>query len=405
MAYSRFAAIAALRHRNFRLYWIGVVVSVIGWQLQFLGVGWLVYRITGSPLFLGLVGLFTAAPTIALTLVGGVIADRMNRLHLLKITQATSGVSSFILATLTATGTVQIWHVLLLAAVNGTVQAFDTPARQALLPDLVEKEDLLNAVALSSAAWQVARVVGPALAGALIAIFGEAICFYTTSIGYGVMLLMLTWIKISARKTMTERQNVWRNLVGGLVFVARTPLFAIIIGLTCTNSLFGMSYNTLMPAFARDILHAGARGYGLLMTAGGVGAIIGSFVLATWGARVRRSSLLMAGPILFGSLLVAFASSRNFNVSIAIIAAVGLANTMYMVTGQSILQAEVPNDLRGRVMGLYGLTWSLMPLGGMLGGTVATFAGEQITVGLSGLIVACFAIYIFVTFPQIRRLT
>lgn len=403
MAASRLTTIAALRHRNYRIFWIGVVVSVIGWQVQYLGVGWLVYRLTGSPLYLGLVGLFTAVPTIALTMFGGVLADRMNRLRLLKITQGAAGVSAFVLATLTATDTVQVWHVLLLAAVNGTVQAFDTPARQALLPHLVERADLMNAVALSSVAWQVSRVFGPAIAGLLIAAFGEAMCFYATAFGYAVMVAALGWIKVSA-EVAPARQNVWRNMADGLGFVVRTPLFAVIIGLTFMDSIFGASYTTLMPVFARDILEAGAEGYGVLLTAAGVGAIVGTFGIATWGGRVARGRLLLFGPILFGSLLVAFAASRVFGVSMAIIGAMGLANSLYMVTAQTVLQAEVPDALRGRVMGIYGLTWSLTPLGGMVSGTLATVAGAPLAAGLGGLVVVCFAGYVAAAAPQIRRL-
>lgn len=395
--------ISALRHRNFRLYWSGVIVSVIGWQVQVIGIGWLVYRLTGSPFYLGLVGLFTALPTISLSLVGGVMADRFDRQRLVLITQAGAGLSSLILATLTVTGIVQVWQVLLLASVNGTVQAFDTPARQALLPDLVEREDLVNAVALSSAAWQLARVVGPALAGGLIAFFSEAVCFYATACGYGIMLLMLLRLKFS-KQVLAAQQNLRRNWLAGFSFVARTPLFAIIIGLTLTNSLFGMSYTTLMPAFAKDILKVGPEGYGLLMTAGGLGAIGGSLVIAILSARVKRGRFLITGPLLFGCLLMAFAISRHFNTSLLILGLCGFANALYMVTGQSVLQAEVPNELRGRVMGIYGLTWSMMPLSGMIGGSVASLTGEQLAVGLSGLVVLGVAVYVVSAFPQIRRL-
>jgi MFS family permease len=403
LAYARLSAIAALYHRNYRLYWIGVVVSVIGYQLQFIGVGWLVYRMTGSPFYLGLVGLFTAVPTIALSLIGGVIADRVSRLHLLMITQSIAAVSSFVLASLTITGAVQIWHILLLASVNGTFAAFDTPARQAMLPDLVEREDLMNAVALASAAWQVARVVGPAIAGILIAGFGEAVCFYATSIGYGVMLLMILQLKIQIQAAI-KHENMWRNLVSGLSFVAKSPLFAIIIGLTFMNSLFGISYITLMPAFARDILHAGAKGYGLLLTAGGIGAIMGSVLIASWGKRARRGFLMMGGSSLFGVLLIAFSLSRNFNAALALVMIAGTANAIYMVVAQTVLQAEVPDELRGRVMGLYGLTWSLIPLGGMLSGTIAALVGSPFAVGLGGFFVMCFTLCVVLAFPHIRRL-
>lgn len=403
MAFSSMPVLSAFGHRNYRLYWFGVLFSVIGYQLQFIGVGWLIYRLTGSPFYLGLVGLFTAVPTITLSLVGGVFADRMSRLHLLIITQCTAASSSLLLGILTMSGNIQVWHILALASVNGAAQAFDTPARQALLPDLVERDDFVNAVAMVSAAWQLSRVIGPALAGVLIASAGEAVCFFLTSFGYVILLVMLVQLRITGRAPLSQH-GMWQNLITGLTFVLKTPLFAVIIGLTFMNSLFGVSYVTLMPAFAKDILHVAASGYGMLLTAGGAGAIIGSIVLASIGKRMRRGIVIMGGSAAFGLLLIVFSFTQHFHLAMILVGTAGMANSLYMVLAQTILQAEVPDELRGRVMGLYGMTWSLIPLGGMLLGTIAAFAGPSVTVAIGGFLVAGFSLCVSALFPRIRRL-
>jgi len=268
---SRLQALSALKHRNYRLYWMGSLASIIGFSIMMLAQSWLVYDLTESPLYLGLVGLSTAVPTIAFTLFGGILADRIDRRRLLILTQAASGIAIFILATLTATGLVQVWHILALAAIMGAIQAFDLPTRQAMVPDLVERKDLMNAIALTSTIWQASRIVGPAVAGLLIGLAGLAACFYLTSFGYLVMILALTRLQLAKTERAANRESMLRNLREGLGFIRNSPVFYSLIGMTFFNSLFGMSYVTLMPIFARDILEVGEVGLGLLMSASGVG--------------------------------------------------------------------------------------------------------------------------------------
>lgn len=400
----RFTTIAALRHRNYRLYWTGLVISVIGWQLLYLAQAWLVYRLTDSPFFLGLVGLCASVPTISLTLFGGALADRMNRLRLVIITQSFWAALAFILASLTASGIIEIWHILLISAVNGTIVAFDNPARQALLPALIPLRDLMNAIALSSAAWQMARIMGPAIAGMLVGFFGEAPCFYLTSLGYLVMVFALSQIRLGPAPLVAERPSLWRNLIEGLDFVRKTPLFAILISLTLLDSVFGMAYTILLPVFARDILQVGAHGLGFLMMASGLGAITGTLTIASLGDFRHRGWLVIIASGCFGAFEVLFAFSQHFYLSLAAMAAMGLSNSLYMVTVNTVLQSEVPDELRGRVMSMYGLVWSIMPLGGMVAGMIATVASAPIAVALGGGAVACFALFVAVAMPFIRNL-
>ena len=424
---SRFQVLSALKHRNYRLYWMGSLVSIIGFAIMMLAQSWLVYDLTGSPLYLGLVGLATSVPTIAFTLFGGVLADRIDRRRLLILTQAASGAAIFVLATLTATGLIQVWHILAIAAVIGAIQAFDLPARQAMVPSLVERKDLMNGIALTSTVWQASRIVGPTVAGLLIGLAGIATCFYVTAFGYLVMIFALTKMQMEKTEMAASRQGMVRNLGEGLGFIRNSPVFYSLIGMTFFNSLFGMSYVTLMPVFAKDILQVGSQGLGLLMSASGVGALIGTFSVASLGDIRRKGYLLVGGATIFGTLLALFGLTQWllvsqgglvdappspsvlglswwFLVSLGLLAFSGITNAFYMTTTMTLLQALVPDALRGRVMGVYGLTWSLMPLGGMQAGAAANFIGAPAAVMLAGLLVAVFALLVGAKLPHIRNL-
>lgn len=401
----RLATFAALSSPNYLIFWLGSLVAIIGWQVQYLAQGWLVYRLSDSPLYLGLVGLSSAVPTIALTLFGGVLADRVNRLKLLIYTQLAYAILALALATLTVTGLVEVWHILVIAFANGAVMAFDQPSRQALIPALVERKNLMNAIALNSAAWQVSRIVGPSLGGLLVGLTGEAACFYVTSGGFLMLAGALALVRVESRAPGGNGRGMWHNLTEGLRYIAHTPLFTAIISLTFLDSIFGTGYVTLMPVFARDILAVGAQGMGLLMTASGLGALVATIVIASLGNFRRRGWLLLYGLAGFSLLLFAFALSSWFQLSLALLAGMGFHSSLYMVTANTTLQSEVPDELRGRVMGVYGLTWSLMPLGGLVAGSVATVTSAPFAIGLGATVVAAFAVGVGLFAPLVRRLS
>ncbi len=394
----------ALSSPNYLIFWIGALVSVTGVQMQMVAQGWLVYRLTNSPLYLGVVGLFNAVPTIVLSLFGGVVADRVNRLRLLMVTQSCTALIMIVLATLTATGAIQVWHILLLTFLSGSVWAFDQPTRQALVPQLVERHQLPSAIALISTVWQLSRIVGPSIAGVLVAVAGEAACFYINAAGAIVMAGALSRIRLAKDSGPGGGGSVWRNLIDGLRFIASNPLFFTLIGMTFFNSVFGMAYATVMPVFANDVLAVGATGLGFLMGASGVGALVGTLLVAPLGSFGRRGWVLLGGSFAFSSLITVFAFSKLFELSLGAMVIVGLANALYMTTVNTALQTEVPDALRGRVMGVYGMTWSLMPLGGLLAGAVAQVLGAPTAVGLGGIVVMSSTVLIAMFVPLMRRL-
>ena len=405
----RLRTFSALRHRNFRLYWFGMLVAIIGWQVQTVAQAWLVYEMTDSTALLGLVGLAQAVPTIVLTLFGGVVADRVDRRRLIMATQAATGLLILLLALLVATDLVRLWHIFAIALLVGAVWAFDQPARMALIPHLVERDDLMNAVAMGSMVWQSSRIVGPAIPGLIIGLVGIAPCFYLTTAGMLVMVLAVRAVRLPPIASSSDGRNVLQNLVEGIGYIVGNPIFSTLIGLTFFNSLFGMSYVIMLPVFARDVLVVGSEGYGFLMGISGVGALLGTMVLASLGNVRRKGLLMLAGATGFGSLIVLFALSRVFPLSMGLLFAMGAVNSMYMTTVNTLLQSLVPDGLRGRVMGIYGLTWSLMPVGGFVAGAFAAqFAdpavGAPLAIGVGGALVAAMAFGLAAASPRLRRI-
>ena len=400
----RLKVFSALRHRNYRLYWFGMLVAITGWQVQMVAQAWLVFQLTNSPFYLGLAGMSQAVPTILLTMFGGVVADRVDRRRLLIVTQAGTGLLMLILATLVATDLVQVWHILLIAFMIGAIWAFDQPARMALVPHLVEREDLMNAVAMGSMIWQGSRIVGPAIGGILIATVGISVCFFLTSIGFLSMVVVILLVKVPRVVSTASSHSVMHNLTEGIGFIVRHDIFLMLIAMTFFNSLFGLSYVTLMPIFAKTILGVESSGYGFLMGASGVGALIGTISIATLGNFKHKGWLIVGGGAMFGVTLFLFSLSRWYYVSLGVLFLSGVVNSLYMTSVNTTLQTLVPDELRGRVMGIYGLTWSLMPLGGMIGGGVATFAGAPFAVGAGGALVAAMAMSVALFVPRVRSL-
>lgn len=366
--------------------------------------GWLVLVVTDSPFSLGLTSLAQAVPNLSLALVGGAIADRLDRKRVLVLTQIAVGVVYVVIGTLAVAGVAQLWHLVALAFLLGAVRVFDQPSRQALLPHLVPRDDIPNAVAMGSLAWQIPRLVGPALAGLLIAAIGVGQAFFAIALGAGGCGLLFSLIRVDSNPAREGTASLVRDVVDGLAFIVHNQLFLALMGMTFFNSVFGMSYQILLPVFARDVLHAGPQGYGVLNAVAGVGGLGGSLAAAYLGRKRRKGLQALLGSAAFGLLLVGFGSSSWFPLSLAIMFAMSLANQLYMTTITSALQLNVPDALRGRVMGVWGLTWSLMPLGGAIAGTVAEYAGAPTAVMLGGGLVFLLAAVIAVCLPRVRAL-
>ena len=395
----------ALRHRNYRLYWIGFLLSIIGFQMQQVAMQWLAYDLTGSPLYLGTVGLASALPTIALTLFGGVVADRVNRRQLLLFTQAGLGLIVAAAALLVWLRLIEPWHLLALAFLAGAITAFDQPSRAAIVPHLVDRRDLMNAVALISVVWQSSRIVGPALAGVLIGFLGStAPVFAIATLGSAAMVAVLLLLRLPRFSPEPTSNAVLGDLAQGLRFILGNNLFSSLIGMTFFNSVFGISYIIMLPVIAKDVLQVGPEGLGLMNTVSGIGALAGTFTVATLGDYRRKGWLLLWGGFAFGVGLVAFAVTPWFLPSLALLAFVGWCNQVYMTTTNTTLQAAVPDALRGRVMGTFALTYNLIPLGGLQAGAIATAFNVQTAIAFGGVLVAAFAMAAAVTLPAVRRM-
>jgi MFS family permease len=397
-------ALSALRHRNYRLYWCGQLSSVLAQNMEGVAQSWLVLELTNSPLLLGLTGLTYAAPTIALTLLGGVIADRADRRRIMILSQCASALTFVVLATLIVFEWVALWHVLAAAFLSGCVRAFDRPSRMALLPQMVPKEDIANAVAIGGTIWQLNRLVGPAVAGMLIYLIGIGPTYYFCFFASLSAVLLWLGIRLAPSTTAPSSGGVLHHMKEGVNFIRTNEIYYTFIGMTFFNSVFGMSYLILMPVFARSVLNVGSQGFGFLQSAGGAGALIGVLAVAWFSHSRGQSRLAIFGAIAFGIFLISFALSNSYQLSLILAVALGVASQFYMTIISAILQVNLPNELRGRVMGIYGLTWELMPVGGMIAGAIAEFAGAPMAVGFGGFMVAGMAIAVAIFLPSIRRL-
>jgi len=389
-ASGRIPALRALASRNYRLFFAGQLVSLIGTWMQSVAQSWLVYRLSGSPVLLGLISFAGQIPVFLLAPVGGSLADCRDRHRIIVTTQSASMALAMILAGLTLGGQVQIGHVFVLATLLGVVNAFDIPARQAFLVDMVGRDDLISAIALNSSMVNGARIVGPAVAGVLVAAVGEGWCFFANGLSYLAVLAGLLAMRLEVRPRSPRAGSPLAHVVEGFGFVARTAPIRDLLGLLGLISLMGTPYAVLMPIFADQILHGGAKELGLLMGASGLGALLGALVLASRrGVRGlgRWVSRAAAG---FGVSLIAFSLSRRFWLSEALLVPVGFSMMVEMAASNTLIQAMVPDRLRGRVMAVYSMMFmGMAPFGALLAGALAQRVGAPWTVASGGA--ACIA--------------
>ncbi len=395
--------LSALRYPQYRRFWSGHMASIVGLQMYWVAQGWLIYDITGEPLALGYVGIASSAPSILLSLVGGVLADKVDQRRLIVSAELAASVFLALLATLVVLDRVEVWHILAIAFANGAIRAFNQPARQSLFPYLIDRKDMMNAVAVNNLAWEGTRPIAPALGGVVIALAGAGAAIYVAAAGGVVFALATLSLKVPPIPR-AEGRSMWQDMGEGLHFVRENGIFAFLIGMSFFNSFFGMAYVQLVPIFAEDILDVGAAGLGLLVSASGAGSLIGTLTAASLNKFRHKGWLLIVGPVLFGGFLTLFAVSDFFALSLIAIAGAGLSNQLFMITSQTTLQMLVPDVLRGRVMGLYGLTWTLQPMGSMQAGAIATVLGAPAAVAIGGLAVAAYALAIASPNRRIRRL-
>lgn len=371
--------------------------------MQSVAQAWLVYRLTGSSLLLGSVGFAGQFPVFLAAPFGGIVADRHNRQRVVIATQTVSMLLALVLAALTLSGTVQVWHIFVLAALLGVVNAFDIPGRQAFLVDMVGKEDLMNAIALNSSMFNGARIIGPAIAGVLVAKIGEGWCFFANGVSYIAVIIGLLLMRVPRLSQRVAAASPWAHIIEGFRFVRQTAPIRAILLLLGLVSLVAMPYTVLMPIFADKILHSGARGLGILMGATGVGALLGALTLASRSGVHGLGRWVAFSCTGFGVSLFLFSFSRHLWLSAALLLPVGFGMMLQMSSSNTLIQAMVPDHLRGRVMAVYSMMFmGMAPFGALLGGALADRLGAPVTVSMGA--VACLggAALFWLQLPKIR---
>ena len=375
----------ALRHRNFQLFFSGQFISLCGTWMQTIAQDWLVYRLTGSSWLLGVVAFAGQIPILLLSPAAGIVADRRNRQHTVIATQTASMLIALTLAALTLTKTVKVWEIMILATSLGVVNAFDVPARQSFLIEMVGREDLLNAIALNSAMYNGARVIGPAIAGILVAWIGEGWCFFANGVSYIAVITGLFMMHVTPRE-LERAGSAIEKIVEGFRFVRHTKPVRAILLMVGLVSLATMPVMVLMPIFADRILHGGARGLGLLMGATGIGALLGGLLLASKRGVEGLGRWVWVAAAAVGASLILFAVSRHFWLSVAFLAPAGFAMLIQMGSCNTLIQVMVPDRLRGRVMSLYSMMLlGVGPIGALVGGALAARIGAPWTVVICGV--------------------
>ncbi len=393
----------AFAYPNYRRYWFASLALVFGMQFRFVGGGWLVHQLTDSPFWLGVPGIISAVITIALTIPSGALADRVDNQRLLVLGRALTGIAHLALAIITVTGIVEIWMVLVWAAVTGALAALTNPAQNAMLPRLIERRAMASAVAYTGAIWNGMRIIGPAAAGIVIAVVGIGQAFFVTAAGFAISTLLIATLKLAPLDRNGAEEDDG-GMLAGVRYIARHGVFLAVVGLSFFTSIFGMSYVVLLPVFADDILHAGVQGFGFMEAAAGIGALLGTLAIVRIGAGRHTGAIMIGAAAMFGLWIAAFAGSRSLLLSMALLFAGGFVSSVYLNLGMTTLQLLVPDSLRGRVMGVWSLTWFLSSLGGFFAASVAELFGAPVAVALGALSVSAFAVLIYVASADLRAI-
>jgi MFS family permease len=395
----------ALAHRNFRLFFIGQGISLTGTWMQNVGEGWLILTLTNSPFYVGLTAALSSVGVLLFSLYAGVLADRTDKRRFIIFMQLAFMLEAFTVAILVWTGVVAVWQVLLLATILGVASAFDIPMRQSFIVEMVGKDDLMNAIALNSSIFNGARVIGPAIAGFLIGAVGIAWCYFLNGLSYIAVIAGLLLMKLPRTTPPPKTASAWTGFREVLAFLKNDRKMRTLMLLTAILSVFGFPYIAMMPVFARDVLHRGAGGYGVLTSSIGLGAVIGALGVALTSGRIhRRGRLMLVGGTAFGVLLILFAASRALPLSVALLALTGCAMIVNNSLGNTLLQTAAPDHLRGRIMGFYSFVFvGMAPFGAFLFGLVAEHVGVPLTIAAGGSIVMVAVAVAAWLVPELRE--
>jgi MFS family permease len=395
-----------MRHRNYSLYWAGFIISNAGAWIQSVAQGWLVYEISGSAAWLGAIGFVRAFPLIFLSLIGGTVADRFDRKKILYITQAVQTMTALMLGVLTTLGVVQVWHVIALSTLSAAAQAFDQPARQALVPSLVPREDLHAAISLNAIAFNGAAIFGPSLAGVLVPLAGLAGCFYINAVSFGAVFVALGMMQFPVHRPRDHKQSMLRDLLEGLHFVRTKPVILALISMAAVASFFARPYQQFITVFAKDVMQGDIGLAGLMLSAPALGTVIFMLVVASLGNIEWKGKLMVGAGLGFALALIAFAWTPNPYLAMGLLVIAGGCNMTWQTTLNTLLQTNVDDEMRGRVMSTYTITaLAMMPLGqGPMGFTMQTLGPER-SLTLGALISLAWVIYMaFFRVKEVQRL-
>lgn len=396
---------SALKHRNYQLFFAGQLISLIGTWMQNVSQPWLVYQLTDSPLYLGIVSFASAVPVIFLSLFAGVFIDRVPKRNLLIITQTLSMLQAFLLAADVYLGWVQAWHVVIFAFLLGAVNAFDAPARQAFVIEMVGRDDLQNAIGLNSAMFQMARILGPSIAGILLAAIGAMWCFFLNGVSFLAVIWGLWLMRVPSIIGAKKSAPPIEQMREGLSFIRHNQVVLTLIGMVAVANIFAFGYSALMPAFAQDVLGQGPEGLGLLSAAVGAGALIGALMVASLVSFSQKGLLLTFGNVFFPVMVLLFAASKIFPLSMAILVGVGLGFMIQNAMTNTLIQTAVPDHLRGRVMSVYMLVFQgFFPIGSLMAGVIAQTFSVPIGAAFGGIIALIAGLFWLWRAPYIRKL-
>lgn len=396
---------AALRIHNFRLYWFGQLISFIGTWMQNVAANWLILDLTGSAFFVGLNSTLTWMPSWLLTLPAGVLADRVNKRHIMILTQSALAILAMLLAVLTWTGTITITHMLVIGCLSGFVVAVNAPVVQAIIPELVRGRDVLNAVALNSIMFNSARIIGPSVAGIVLGAFGPGACFGLNSLSFLAIIIPLALIRLSTPSHSADAGTPWRRMTSGLGFVRRNADVRTLILLVAVFSSLGVTYLPLLPVYAREVFAAGPRGYGLMMAMVGIGAVAGGLTIASLSRTRQRGRILLAGSILFGGLLIGLSLTRRFGLGLLLLVLIGFCQANITSLSNTMIQTLTPDHIRGRVMSVFVLAFNgMFPLGSFLAGSIAQQWGAPAATLVGGAGVLSSVVLALLLRPQLSAL-
>jgi MFS family permease len=390
-------------NRNFRIFWLGQTTSLIGTWMTTVATGWLALELTNSAFLVGVVSAASSFPILLLSLYGGVVADRQSKLRIVTICQALQLSQSALLFWFTWSHHITFAWLLALVTMGGLISAFEIPARQAMMVELVDREDLVDAIALNSGGFNLARIVGPSIAAIVIARAGLQWCFGLDALSYFSVLLSLSLIKLPRWTPVQNLVSPFEGLKEGFRYIRTSRAVSGLIGVIAVYSIFGFMYLTMMPVFAREVLHTGASGYGLLLTFVGAGALTGALSLATVGGRIRRGKLFSISAYAFAALTIAFALANAVMLAAALLLCLGLTMLINGALANGMLQSAVPDELRGRVMATYVFVYvGFTPIGSFIAGAISTLIGVRWAIGLGGAAMLLYSTWAFWRYPEIR---